>query len=194
LHIKTVRYRILGPLELRKDDQWIAIGPAKWRALLAVLLCEAGQIITVDRLIDDQHGRILVTVRSGYSSRGYQLLAGAADLDSNIFEALAADGRRRLDNGDVESSISSFGEALSLWRGRPFADVPPTPAVVALIDRLEECRLEVAEAHMAANLRCGRHAEFVSELESLVAAHPLRKRLCGQLIFTSRCRRRIRRC
>jgi DNA-binding SARP family transcriptional activator/tetratricopeptide (TPR) repeat protein len=204
-----VRYRILGPLELLKDDHWVAVGPAKWRMLLAVLLCEAGQIVTVDRLIDelwgerppatvhksvqayvvrlrrlldDGQGRTLVTVKSGYGTQGYQLLATPDDVDAGIFDALAVDGRRRIDRGEVESGAALLGEALSLWRGRPFADVPSTPAVAARIDRLDERRLEAAEAHIAANIRLGHHVEFVSELESLVAAHPLREGLSGQLM------------
>ena len=50
--------------------------------------------------------------------------------------------------------------------------------------RLEELRLAALEARVDALLALGRHAELVAELEALVAEHPLRERLRGQLMLT----------
>ena len=41
--------------------------------------------------------------------------------------------------------------------------------------RLDELRLLVRERHLDAELRCGRHADVIAELEALVAEHPLRE-------------------
>lgn len=177
--------------------------------LLAVLLSEAGQIVTVDRLIDelwegeppttvhksvqsyivrlrrlldDEQGRTLVTVKSGCRARGYQLVVGPDDLDAQVFDGLVAEGRQKLAEDACEPAADLLRKAIDLWRGSPLADVPPTPMVAAEVCRLEERHREVTELHIEANLRCGRHAEFVTELESLVAAHPLRETLCGQLM------------
>ena len=46
--------------------------------------------------------------------------------------------------------------------------------------RLEERRLEALEVRIEADLRLGRHAELVAELEGLVREHPLRERLRAQ--------------
>src|SRR5262249_12099643 len=49
--------------------------------------------------------------------------------------------------------------------------------------RLEELRLAVLEERIEADLVLRRHADLVGELEALVAEHPLRERLRGQLML-----------
>ncbi|MDW6064922.1 BTAD domain-containing putative transcriptional regulator [Streptomyces sp. FXJ1.4098] len=56
----------------------------------------------------------------------------------------------------------------------------PTPAVEAEATRLEECRLEAVDARIEADLRCGRHASVLGELEALTAEHPFREDLRGR--------------
>src|SRR5215218_597418 len=52
-----VQFRILGPLEVLDDHgRPLALGGAKQRALLAVLLLHAGQVVSADRLIDELWG------------------------------------------------------------------------------------------------------------------------------------------
>ena len=51
------------------------------------------------------------------------------------------------------------------------------------IGRLDELRLAALERRIEADLELGRHAELVAELEALVGLHPLRERLCGQLML-----------
>jgi DNA-binding SARP family transcriptional activator len=52
-----VQFRILGPLEVLADDgRPLVLGGAKQRALLAVLLVHAGQVVSADRLIDELWG------------------------------------------------------------------------------------------------------------------------------------------
>jgi YVTN family beta-propeller protein len=49
-------YRILGPLEVCDGDRTLELGGDKQRALLAVLLLHAGEVVSADRLIDDLWG------------------------------------------------------------------------------------------------------------------------------------------
>jgi YVTN family beta-propeller protein len=49
-------FRILGPLEVCNGDRTIGLGGDKQRALLAVLLLHANQVVSADRLIDDLWG------------------------------------------------------------------------------------------------------------------------------------------
>ena len=49
-------YRILGPLEVSDGDRPVVVGGEKQRALLAVLLLHAGEVVSADRLIDDLWG------------------------------------------------------------------------------------------------------------------------------------------
>jgi DNA-binding SARP family transcriptional activator len=46
-------FRILGPLEVSAQGESLALGGPKQRALLAVLLLSAGQVVSRDRLIEE---------------------------------------------------------------------------------------------------------------------------------------------
>jgi YVTN family beta-propeller protein len=49
-------YRILGPLEVSDDGRLVGLGGDKQRALLAILLVHANEVVSADRLIDDLWG------------------------------------------------------------------------------------------------------------------------------------------
>ena len=199
-----MRFRLLGPLEIRAGEDWRGIGAPKWRSVLATLLIHPGQIVPADilinevwgdappakaanlisiyvlrlrRLLDDADSTLLVT-----RAPGYQLRLGPADTDAQLFETMVRDGRRALAAGDPEGSASQLAEALMLWHGSPLADVPPTPLVEAEAERLAELRLDAAELRITAELACGRHAQVVPELRRLLADHPLREGLWLLLI------------
>jgi DNA-binding SARP family transcriptional activator len=194
-----MRFRLLGPLEVRAGEDWQGIGAPKWRSVLAVLLIRAGQIVPVDvlinevwgdappakaanlisiyvlrlrRLLGDADSTLLVT-----RAPGYQLRTGPADSDAQVFEAAVRDGRRALAAGDAEAAATQLAEALALWHGSPLADVPPTPLVEAEAERLAELRLDAAELRIRAELACGGHAQVIPELRRLLASHPLREGL-----------------
>jgi DNA-binding SARP family transcriptional activator len=199
-----MRFRILGPLEVWDGHCWAGVPAAKQRALLAVLLLKANQLVSADwlieqlwaerppaaatnqlqvyvsrlrRLLDDRPGRVLVT-----QSPGYRLVVEAGELDLQRFEELAAGGRRAVQEGALETAAESLGEALGLWRGRALADVPPGPLVDDEAARLEERRLLVEEDRVEVELGRGRHGGLVDELQALVAQQPLRERLWAQLL------------
>jgi DNA-binding SARP family transcriptional activator/Tfp pilus assembly protein PilF len=199
-----MRFRILGPLEVWDGRGWVGVPPGKQRALLAVLLLKANQLVAADGLIeqlwarqpptgatnqlqvyvsrlrrrlDDRPGLVLVT-----QSPGYRLVVGAGELDLQRFEELAATGRRAVQEGALETAAGSLGEALGLWRGRALADVSPGPLVDGEAARLEERRLLAEEDRIDVELRRGGHGGLVGQLQALVAQQPLRERLWGQLL------------
>ena len=47
-----MEFRLLGPVEALRDGRPVAIGGAKPRALLALLLLHANEVVSRDRLID----------------------------------------------------------------------------------------------------------------------------------------------
>ena len=200
-----MQFRILGPVEVRVDGGWNSISATKWRTVLAVLLLRAGEVVSTDqlisevwpedapatavnlisvyvlrlrRLIGDPDGQILVT-----RSRGYQLLAGADDIDAQRFTRLAAEGRAALSAGDGPQAARLLGEALGLWHGsRALADVPDSEDVSAAASGLGEARIAALELRINADLGCGRHAQVVPELRRLLAEHPLREGLWALLM------------
>jgi DNA-binding SARP family transcriptional activator/Tfp pilus assembly protein PilF len=194
-----MRFRLLGPLEVRAGDDWKGIGAPKWRSVLAALLINAGQIVSADALINEvwqddppakaanlisiyvlRLRRLMDSADSGLlvtRAPGYQLRVTSADTDALLFEAMLRDGRRAFAAGDPERAAGQLTEALGLWNGRPLADVPSTPLVEAEAERLTELRLDAQELRSQAEIACGRHAQAAPELRRLVADHPLREGL-----------------
>jgi DNA-binding beta-propeller fold protein YncE len=105
------------------------------------------------------------------------------DLDSRRFEALLDKGRHELALGDAEQSSLTLRDALALWRGPALADLALESFAQPEIARLEELRLTALEARIEADLALGRQDSLVAELETLVAAHPYREGLRGQLML-----------
>ncbi|MET7763009.1 BTAD domain-containing putative transcriptional regulator [Streptomyces sp. NPDC005393] len=205
-----MRYRVLGPLGLWRGGQQIPLAPGKWRMLLAVLLCDANRVVPTDRLVaelwgtrppqsvskllqgyvsrvrrtlGDETGRLLVTHVHGYRAHGYRLVVGPDELDAHRFVELIKQGGQELDRGSAETAAARLGEALDLWRDAPFADVPLSPTVEAEVTRLAACHTQARELLIEARLRLGRHEAVLDELEALVAEHPLREGLRGQLML-----------
>jgi DNA-binding SARP family transcriptional activator len=49
----VIDFRVLGPLEVWDGGRPLALKRSKHRALLAALLLPAGQVVSVDQLLDD---------------------------------------------------------------------------------------------------------------------------------------------
>ena len=202
---QTLRFGVLGPLEVLRDGEPLRLGGERQRALLALLLLHANELVATERLVDELFGEdpsdgtlnaLYVAVsrlrrlvggdqRSGVLVKrpgGYMLVAGPGELDVELFEGLLAEGRRLRAAGDPESAAARLRDALALWRGPPFADVASLEFVQAEIRRLEERRLVAEMERVDADLALGRDAELVGELELLVASNPLQERLRGQLM------------
>jgi len=198
-----VEFRLLGPIEAVRDDRSIPLGGAKPRALLALLLLHAGEVVSRDRLIeavwpgqpsgsaehslDVQVSRLrkafapdeFLLTRSG----GYVLEVEPDAVDATRFERLLDKGRRANAAGDPADGLRSLEPALALWRGQALAEVAYEDFARADAERLEELRLVATEERIDAELALGRHDPLIAELEALTARHPLRERLRGQLML-----------
>ncbi|HYZ20088.1 MAG TPA: BTAD domain-containing putative transcriptional regulator [Gaiellaceae bacterium] len=196
-------FRILGPLEVAHGDRRVELGGRKQRALLAILLLRANEVVSADTLIDELWGHTppptaTKTLRAHVSrlrkaldgdaglletrGHGYLLKIEPAQLDAERFQRLLEDGRRALARREAESAVAKLDAALALWRGPALADFAYDSFARGEIERLEELRLSAVEERIDAELALGRHGEVVAELETLVARHPLRERLRGQLM------------
>ncbi|MBW6433536.1 tetratricopeptide repeat protein [Actinoplanes hulinensis] len=182
-----LRFALLGPVLVTDGGEPLPGLAPRHRAVLAHLLLHAGTVIPMERLIEavwglDQpetarsqiHAAITALRRAMGGAEvlltrpgGYLADPAPGSLDVREFSDLVAEGRLR--------------EALGLWRGEALADVHAhyAPAARAL---LADRRLAAIEQLMEAELTAGRHAAVLDELAGLVAAHPLRERLAGQLV------------
>ncbi|MFI6481646.1 AfsR/SARP family transcriptional regulator [Nonomuraea sp. NPDC050663] len=197
-------FGILGPLVVRSaDGEEIAVGGPRPRALLTMLLLNAGRVVSLEQLIDWQYGdappagasnavqaqvsRLRRHLPVEFDAVGYRLAVPARSVDVHRFEALAGEGRRLLASGHPAPAAAALREALALWRGPALPDLPFGEAQVA---RLEELRLSALEDLAEAGLRLpgggaeaqGAGGASVAALRELVDAHPLRERLVGLLM------------
>jgi predicted ATPase/DNA-binding SARP family transcriptional activator len=189
--------RFLGPVQAVRGGHEVPLGGPRQRAVLAVLVLDAGRVVPAGRLVEEVwRGRpplgAAKTLRS-YVSRlrsvlgpemavvsrggGYALSASSGQLDVSQFERLVAEGRAVMGAGEAAAAGNRFREALALWRGPAFADVADVEPLAREGARLEELRLVAQEGRLEADLAVGSHAEVAGELESLVGEHPLRERL-----------------
>lgn len=198
---------LLGPLEVRVGGRPVKVPGNRPRALLALLALNAGRVLSADRLIELLWGddtpdsaanalqvhiaglrkilepsgppyRVLLTTAGGYVLR---LDAGETDLA--LFERLVAQGHEALGRDDPELCARLVEQAVGLWRGSALTGVAVQPWLLREARRLEELRLAALEDAIDARLTLGRHADVLSQLRTLVAEHPLRERLRGQLML-----------
>jgi DNA-binding SARP family transcriptional activator len=193
-----VEFRILGPLSVIDSGTELELGPAKQRALLALLLLHGNEAVSSERLIEwlwgeqapaTAHKSLQVYVSGirkalGEASvetrgRSYALRLEEDELDAQRFRALVEEAMGCEPRRKAELLVAG----LELFRGEPLPELRYADAAQAEIARLEELRQQALEERIEADLACGRHRELLPELEGLVAEHPLRERLRAQLML-----------
>ena len=201
-----LQFRLLGPLEVCRDGEPLRLGGERQRALLALLLVHANELVRTEALVDQLFGgersasvvnaaRVAVSrlrrVLEGGEERGvietrpggYMLNAEAEQLDVAVFERRLREARGLRAAGDAGAAVARLREALALWRGAPLADVALVDYLQIEIRRLEELRLLALMERIDADLVLGAGAELIEELEPLIASNPLQERLRGQLML-----------
>ena len=198
-----MEFRLLGLVEAARDDRTLPLGGAKPRALLALFLLHANEVVSRDRLIEALwHGRApdtadhsldvqisrlrkalapdeLLLTRSG----GYVLEVEPEAIDACRFERLLDAGRRSNAAGKPQEALQALAAALALWRGDALGDLAYEDFARPDAERLDQLRLVAIEERIDAELALGRHDTLIAELEALRARHPLRERLLGQLML-----------
>jgi DNA-binding SARP family transcriptional activator len=184
-------FRILGPLEVLADDgRPLALGGQRQRAVLAVLMLNAGHVVSTDFLIDAVWGEepprtATTSLQNAISALrrligpdvlltqapGYRLAVDPESVDLARFERLVAAARSL----DPEERRAQLQEALALWRGEPLTEIAFVPFAAAEIRRLESLYLNALDARIDADLASGAALDVVPELEGLVARYPLRE-------------------
>ena len=193
-----MEFGVLGRLEVLDGGRDISPARPKRRALLALLLLRAGELVSLDEAVDALwEGRPPPAARnavqghiaalrkllgpSRIETRGdayvFELVEG--ELDLHRFERYLTDGRGR----EPQERAEILAAGLRLFRGEPLEDFRYQAFAAAEAARIGELRLEALEERIDADLALGRHAQVVPELERLVADEPLRERLRGQLML-----------
>ncbi|MET8834907.1 AfsR/SARP family transcriptional regulator [Micromonospora sp. NPDC004540] len=201
-----MEFRLLGEVEAWTGDRPLDLGPRQQRLVLAVLALQVNRLVSVDLLVDltwpespPHTARHAIHVRVSQlrnilamagahqegmkiATRGtaYVLRADPMSVDAHRFRALLTAARAEAHDPELQASL--LRRALDLWHGPPLADVT-TPRVEELCRWLKEARLTALEEWLSAELRLGRHEEFIDELADLVVQHPHRQRLLAHLML-----------
>ncbi|MCX5045859.1 AAA family ATPase [Aldersonia sp. NBC_00410] len=195
---------VLGPVQATGPGGAVALGGGKQRTLFALLVARAGEVVPVDRLVDELWGedppeKALASVQSYVANLrralapagggkqflvtrrpGYLLDLDPGNVDATEFEELIGAARLCLDD-DPHRARSLLERAEALWRGGAYADVAAAPTLAAESTRLGELRALAREEGWRAELALGAHERVIGELESFVAAEPLRESVWGLL-------------
>jgi DNA-binding SARP family transcriptional activator len=195
-----LRFCLLGPVQVLLEERPVPLGGTGMRGLLAMLLLEPNQVVSLDRIVDvlwaHEPPESARTMVQGYVSRlrqrltaadptgsvrimtnppGYQLLVDESLIDVTMARKLVAESW----GAPAVRRAELLRAAQALWRGSELADIGgrvPAP-------ELAELRLAVLEGRIEADLELGRHNEVIGELTQLVEEHPFRERLVGQLLL-----------
>ncbi|MEV0897744.1 BTAD domain-containing putative transcriptional regulator [Actinoplanes sp. NPDC049802] len=200
-----MEFHVLGPLEAVAGGRRLDIGGNRQQIVLASLVLEAGTVISIDRLMTAVYGESLpssarVQVQICVSAlrrllgahgrpqaivtrnQGYVLVPDGIGVDLHRYERLVREARAAGDTGRREDATARYREALALWRGPALEGLDSEPLRM-VADRFAERRLTINEDCIEYDLELGRHREVIPELAGLVAVHPLRERLRGQLML-----------
>jgi DNA-binding SARP family transcriptional activator/Tfp pilus assembly protein PilF len=200
-----LEFCLFGPLMVRCGGVVVPVSPGKQRAVLAALLLNVGQMVSLDALAEVLWGNspppsARVTVqnyvmrlrkalgpaagsRISTQPRGYLIQVHTSELDLSRFEAHLHAARAAVRDTAWYAATAEARAGLSLWRGEPLADIDSELLAVRDVPRLVEQRLQALETRIDADLHLGQHAELITELHQLTGTYPLRERLHGLLML-----------
>ncbi|WP_243869928.1 AfsR/SARP family transcriptional regulator [Streptomyces liangshanensis] len=206
-----MRFTVLGPVRAWRHGTELELGPPKQRALLALLLTQAGQPVAVHEILDVLWGqdppdsavnvvhrhvgalrRLLepdlptrtASRRLVRGSGGYRLDVEPDELDLLRFRALRDAAGQASEAGDPAGATELLIEALGLWRGPTATGVPPrTQAhpVFAAVDR-EHLAVVKEAAERALETGPGLTGRVLITLRHAAAHHQLDEVLQARLI------------
>ncbi|TXS55692.1 BTAD domain-containing putative transcriptional regulator [Streptomyces sp. t39] len=199
-----MRFRILGPLDIRTCEHPVRIARGNQQTVAALLLAAQGRVVAVPALTREIWGEDVPTSavpnlrtyvmrlrrsasaladRLTTSASGYALRVEPDELDLSAFGAAAEAGRRALNGSDAAAAAAAFDRALAHWRGRPLENVPLGPALSDLAQSLGEEYAQTVEDRAEAGLALGDHHGVIARLRPFAELHPLRERAHRHLML-----------
>jgi predicted ATPase/DNA-binding SARP family transcriptional activator len=200
----VVRFRVLGQLDVVDGDRASTPPGGKERMVLARLLVEPGRAVATDALLEaawpgEPPDRALrsLQVRLAHlrrflepgradgapsallprDGRGYRLAVQQGEVDAQRFEELV----RAATGAEPAAALTAYDEALSLWRGAPFPELPDDEPARAESRRLEDLRAGARLGRARALLEVGRHDDAIAELRRLESDDPLAEEITRAL-------------
>ncbi len=204
-------FGLLGPMTASRGGVPIKVSAHRQRAVLAMLLLEAGRPVPAQRLVEqvwgeDAPGTALNNLQVQVSALrralrttaplvatdepvlqachgGYVLHVPAEAVDVHRFRRLVKQGREALAQASFQEAADVLQDALRLWRAEPLEEFAELTFADLARRRLESEHAAAVTGRIEADLALGRHAALLAELRDLVSRHPEEERLRGQLML-----------
>ncbi len=198
----SLEFGVLGPFEATRAAVRLPLAGRQQRAILALLVCEAGHAVSSERMIatlwgDSAPAGALTSLQT-YVFRlrqvlepdrphgtpgailvtvptGYRLDVAPECVDMTQFEEKVVHADAELASSKPTLALVAYEAALALWRGDVLADLADYEFVAPVRARLQELRASALQSRIDAKLALGQHAAVVAELATLIVDHPLRE-------------------
>jgi DNA-binding SARP family transcriptional activator len=198
-----LRVELLGPVRAWRAGQELDLGPARRRAVFAMLAANASHVVSRDTLVEGIWGsaaptavdsslytyvsalrRSLDPARARRSAdevlvsagSGYSLRLKPEHVDVDRFHQLRETAQRCWTARDYGGALVAVDSALALWRGDALSGISG-PFADGQRARLTELRLVTLARRAEVQLALGGQTDVVAELTDLVRHHPLREGL-----------------
>ncbi|WBB93535.1 BTAD domain-containing putative transcriptional regulator [Verrucosispora sp. WMMC514] len=193
-----MQIQLLGGLAVRLGPQALPPGTPKQQTVLAMLACNAGQLVSVEQLVDELWSdnpppsaipnvrTYAANLRRGLEAmfpdrdvlirarNGYRLDVECSDVDLCAFRAEVTEARRLL-SADEREALRLVSRALARWRGPMLAGTALGPGLAAQVAAATEDRLLATELYGELQVRLGHYDEALPVLRELLTMHPLRE-------------------
>ncbi|GAA4254220.1 hypothetical protein GCM10022255_058100 [Dactylosporangium darangshiense] len=193
-----MEFGILGPLAVSDGGRAVVVSGLRAQRALAGLIVHAGQVVSIETLVDyvwdeppptarQQIHTVVYRLRRQLGEAlytdvaGYRLDLKAARLDAAEFAVAVQRGRGLIAADDLAGGARELRRALEMWRGRAFEGVPGE-RIGTHATRLEEERLAAFEECAEAELELKQHRTLIPQLQALAAEQPLREGLATLLV------------
>ncbi|WP_198347921.1 AfsR/SARP family transcriptional regulator [Plantactinospora sp. KBS50] len=200
--------QVLGPTRFWRDGSEVGLGPPVRRAVLGLLVLAGGRPVSRSRIVDVLWGehappsatnviqthvkhlrRLLEPDRRAYApsrllpsvGAGYALRVPDGVVDLDRFRGLLSAAAQAEVRDDPQGVATHLADALDMWHGPPFADVPALtghPTVRSLLDERRRALARYADVMLA----LGRAERILPLLDEETAAHPLDEATQARLI------------
>ncbi|WP_063746080.1 AfsR/SARP family transcriptional regulator [Streptomyces sp. 303MFCol5.2] len=205
-----MRFEVLGPVRVWREERELDPGFPQQRALLALLLAHAGRAVPTTEIVDvlwaerppasalnvvrRYAGSLRRLLEPGLPPRapgrrllrsagGYLLEAATDEVDLLRFRELTRQGKRAAATGRTETAARQFVLALEEWRGQVAMGIPASAREHVQFTAVQRELLETARLAADAALLCGHAEQALPALRRATAHDPLDESLHAGLVL-----------
>ena len=205
--MRTVQFKILGPLQARSGTTDLDLGGRQQRLMLALLLVRAGSMVNVTELVDaiwdEDPPASAINVVHRYigmlrrliepdlpirsagrylvrQAAGYQLRVTQESLDLLRFRDLVSQAENV---NDPSRAVHLYNDALALWQGRCAAGLELTPGTHPAFLAIEAERTHAVRDAADIALRTGQVRMILPALRQASVQDPLDEALQARLLL-----------